>query len=143
MWNKVLHIEPLYTRLDFLMRGGAGFGGLALTYLLGADNLLGAGRTSNPLAARAGHFPAKAKSVIFLFMEGGPSHIDLFDPKPKLNELAGQPMPASFGKPITAMGTASNSLMGTKRTFKQYGQSGMWVSDWYPHVAQHVDEMSI
>src|SRR4030088_84077 len=52
-------------------------------------------------------------------------------------------MPASFGKPITAMGTGNNTLLGTKRTFKQYGQSGMWVSDWYPNIAQHVDEMSI
>ena len=70
--------------------------------------------------------------MIWLFMEGGPSHIDLFDPKPELQRLAGQPMPASFGKVITAMGTASNTLMPSTRTWKQYGQSGMWVSDWYP-----------
>jgi hypothetical protein len=76
-------------------------------------------------------------------MEGGPSHIDLFDPKPKLNELAGQPMPASFGKPITAMGTAGNTLMGSPRVWKQHGQSGMWVSDLYPHVARHADRLAL
>ena len=65
-------------------------------------------------------------------MEGGPSHIDLFDPKPELEQLAGQPMPPSYGKVMTAMGTASNTLMPSTRNWKQYGQSGMWVSDWYP-----------
>src|SRR6185295_8156745 len=102
-FTEIPHIEPLYTRRDFLLRGGAGFGALALTYLLGADKVLGA-RALNPLAAKPGHFPAKAKNVIFLFMEGGPSHLDLFDPKPKLNELAGQRLPDSFGSVLTAMG---------------------------------------
>jgi hypothetical protein len=95
------------------------------------------------LAAKTGHHAAKAKSVIWLFMEGGPSHIDLFDPKPKLNELHGQPMPASFGKVITAMGTAGNTLMGSPRKWKQHGQSGLWVSDWYPHIAGHVDDIAV
>ncbi len=97
----------------------------------------------DPLAPKPGHFKAKAKSIIWCFMEGGPSHLDLFDPKPKLDELSGQPMPESFGKPITAMGTANNTLMGTKRKWKQHGQSGLWVSDWYPHIAQHVDDMAV
>jgi hypothetical protein len=119
---------------------------LALGYLLGNDNALPAATLAgdaNPLAAKKPHHPPKAKSVIWLFMEGGPSHIDLFDPKPTLEKLAGQPMPDSFGKPVTAMGTASNTLMGTKRTWKQHGQSGLWVSDWYPHIAQHVDDLSV
>jgi hypothetical protein len=76
-------------------------------------------------------------------MEGGPSHIDLFDPKPELDHLAGQPMPSSYGKVITAMGTASNSLMPSKRRFKQHGQSGIWVSDWLPHIAEHVDDIAV
>src|SRR5688572_23204848 len=97
----------------------------------------------NPLAPRPPHFPTRAKSIIWLFMEGGPSHIDLFDPKPTLEKLAGQPMPESFGKVITAMGTANNSLMPSKRKFKQHGQSGIWVSDWYPHVAEHVDDIAV
>jgi hypothetical protein len=89
------------------------------------------------------HHQPKAKAVIFLFMEGGPSHIDLFDPKPKLNQLHGQPMPASYGKLITAMGTANNSLMGSPRKWKQHGQSGLWISDWYPHIAQHADDLAV
>jgi hypothetical protein len=76
-------------------------------------------------------------------MEGGPSHIDLFDPKPELSRLDGQPMPESFGRPITAMGTASNTLMASKRTWNQHGQSGLWVSDWYPHIAQHADDLCV
>jgi hypothetical protein len=98
----------------------------ARNYALFAD----AGKPSlNPLSPKPGHHAASAKSVIWLFMEGGPSHLDLFDPKPTLEKLAGQPMPASFGRPITAMGTGANALMPSQRTFKQYGQSGTWVSD--------------
>jgi hypothetical protein len=139
----VPHIERLYTRRDFLMRGGAGFGALALTYLLGADKVLVANAASNPLAAKPGHFPAKAKSVIFLFMEGGPSHMDTFDPKPKLNELAGQRLPDSFGKVLTSMGEHRSPLLGSKRTWKQHGQSGIWVSDWLPHTAECVDDIAV
>ncbi|MFN0124677.1 MAG: DUF1501 domain-containing protein, partial [Blastocatellia bacterium] len=80
---------------------------------------------------------------IWLFMEGGPSHLDSFDPKPLLQKLAGQPMPESFGRPITAMGTASNTILPTKRVFKPSGQSGMMVSDWLPHTATHADELAV
>ncbi|MGH9667037.1 MAG: DUF1501 domain-containing protein, partial [Bryobacteraceae bacterium] len=97
----------------------------------------------DPLAPKPPQFPPKAKSIIRLFMEGGPSHVDLFDPKPKLKDLAGQPLPASFGKPITAMGTASNTLMPSQRTFKQYGESGIWISDWYPHLAECADDLAV
>ena len=89
------------------------------------------------------HFPARARSVIWLFMEGGPSHIDLFDPKPALDQLAGQPMPESFGRPITAMGTAGNTLMPSRRQWRQHGQSGLWISDWYPEVARHADDLCV
>src|SRR6266403_6404125 len=97
---RIPHHESLYTRRDFLSRAGAGFGALALTYLLEQERLLAtsAGPTPNPLSAKPPHFAAKAKSVIFLFMEGGPSHLDTFDPKPKLRELAGQRLPESFGQ---------------------------------------------
>src|SRR4051794_10863873 len=124
------------TRREFLMRSCGGLGALALSSMLQAEQ-------ADPLAPKKPHHTPAAKSVIFLFMEGGPSHIDLFDPKPELQRLAGQPMPASFGKVITAMGTASNTLMPSSRTWKRYGQSGMWVSDWYPNVAQHVDSMAM
>src|SRR6185503_9938767 len=97
----------------------------------------------NPMAPLPPHFPTRAKSVIWLFMEGGPSHLDLFDPKPELGRLAGQPMPESFGKVITAMGTAGNTLMPSKRTFCQHGSSGLWVSDWYPEIAKHVDDIAV
>jgi hypothetical protein len=121
---------------------------MALGYLLGRDGWIAQAANVeidplNPLAPKPPHFAPKAKSVIFLFMEGGPSHVDLFDPKPMLQKLAGQPMPASFGKVITAMGTASNTLMPSKRTFKQYGESGIWVSDWLPHIAEQVDDIAV
>ncbi len=134
MLDKLNHHWAVTTRREFFTRAGSGLAGIALANLLKADD---------PLAAKAPHVPPKAKSVIWLFMEGGPSHIDLFDPKPKLQELAGQPLPPSFGKPITAMGTGNNALMPSARTFKQYGQSGIWVSDWYPHVAQHADDLAV
>jgi len=139
------HILPASSRRDFLFQAGCGFGGLALNYLLHRDQALAATNEKllNPLTAKPPHHLPKAKSIIWLFMEGGPSHLDLFDPKPALQKLAGQPMPPSFGPVITAMGTASNSLMPSQRTWKQHGQSGIWVSDWYPHIARHVDDLSV
>src|SRR5690606_25302209 len=103
--NRVNPNAEIMHRREALLQGGAGFGALALSYLL-RDNRLFAGvaepQTLSPLAAKTPHFPATAKSVIFLFMEGGPSHIDLFDPKPALKKLAGKPLPDSFAKVITA-----------------------------------------
>jgi hypothetical protein len=142
MLKQLSHHWPVSSRREFFTRAGSGLAGVALASMLGEEGRA-ATVAPDPLAPKQPHYPAKAKSVIWLFMEGGPSHLDLFDPKPKLNELHGQPMPASFGKPITAMGTGSNSLMGTKRIFKQHGQSGLWVSDWYPQIAQHVDKLSV
>lgn len=138
------HIRPALSRRDFLARSGCGFGAMALSYLLARDGgLNSAAATLNPLAPKRPHYPPKAKSVIWLFMEGGPSHVDLFDPKPALDKLAGQPMPESFGKVLTSMGTAGNGIMPSQRSFKQHGQSGIWVSDWYPNIAQHVDDMAV
>src|SRR5262245_49247111 len=88
------------SRRDFLRTVGGGFGLLGLADLLERDARASIS-SSNPLAARAGHFPARAKRCIFLFMVGGPSHIDLFDPKPELNALHGQPLPPSFGKVVS------------------------------------------
>src|SRR6516162_5917143 len=141
------HILPASSRREFLQRAGCGFGALAFSYLLGLDGFnaraAAPAKILDPLAPRAPQIPAKAKSVIWLFMEGGPSHLDLFDPKPELLRLAGKPMPASFGRPLTAMGTADNTLMPSKRTWKQHGQSGIWVSDWYPEIAKHVDDLCV
>jgi len=141
-----MHVRPPVSRREFLCRSGGGFGAVALSYLLSRDSARAedvALDPLNPLASRPPHFKPRAKSVIFLFMEGGPSHIDLFDPKPTLEKLSGQPMPESFGRPITAMGTANNALLPSKRKFKQHGQSGLWVSDWYPHIAEHVDDLAV
>ena len=94
------HHERLVTRRDFLLRAGAGFGALALTYLEQQRLFASTGPAAlDPLAAKPPNFSAKAKSVIFLFMEGGPSHLDTFDYKPRLRELAGQKLPVS-GKSI-------------------------------------------
>jgi hypothetical protein len=136
-------VVPVRSRREFLIRCGSGLGALALAHLLAQDGFSAVTAPKNPLAPKKGHHQATAKSVIFLFMEGGPSHIDLFDPKPELEKLAGRPMPASFGRPVTAMGTATNEIMPSKRTWKKYGESGIWVSDWYTNVAQHVDDMAV
>lgn len=138
------HYEVLENRRDFLLRGGAGFGALALTYLLNETNTLAdAPAAASPNAPKDLHFPAKAKNVIFLFMEGGPSHIDLFDPKPTLNKLAGQPLPDSFGKVITAMGEANAPLLASRRQWQQHGQGGLWISDWLPETAKHADDLAV
>ena len=139
------HKRMARSRRDFLRNAGSGLGAYALASMLDADGLLpqAAAATVDPLAPKKPHFKPTAKSVIWLFIEGGPSHIDLFDPKPMLAKLAGQPLPASFGKVVTAMGTSNNTLMPSKRNWKQYGQSGMWVSDWLPNIAEHVDEMTM
>src|SRR5262245_38664628 len=91
------------SRRELLVKGGAGFGAVALAWLLGEDCSLGATPSLSPLAPRPTHHPAKARSVIFLFMEGGPSHIDLFDPKPLINRLDGQPIPPGFKGHLQAM----------------------------------------
>src|SRR6478672_1788907 len=112
--------SSISSRRRFLTGAGSGLGGLALLQML-ENSAAGAATVSkNPLAAKAPHHTPKAKSVIWLFMEGGPSHLDLFDPKPALEKLAGQPMPASFGKPITAMGTGTNSIMPSRRKWAQH-----------------------
>jgi hypothetical protein len=135
--------EPSLSRRDFLFRSGLGLGGVALESLLRRDAAASLASSSSPLVARPGHFLPRAKNVIFLFMEGGPSHMDTFDPKPLLNKLAGQPLPESFGSVITAMGESRSPLLGSKRTWKQHGQSGLWVSDWLPHIARHADDLAV
>jgi hypothetical protein len=133
------------TRREFLGKAGLGFGALALSAMMAEEARADAPEIDplQPLAPRPGHLAPKAKSCIFLFMEGGPSHIDLFDPKPELKKRQGEPLPPSFGKVFTAMGVGGNNLLATKRTFAQYGQSGTWVSDWYPNIAGVVDDIAL
>lgn len=135
------HSKPAVSRRDFLMRAGGGLAGVALAGILGQEKAFG-GRL-NPLAAKVAHHKATAKSVIFLFMQGGPSHLDMFDPKPLLNQLSGQRLPDSFKEPVTAMGEQGSALLGSPREWKQHGQSGLWVSDWCPHMAKHADDLAV
>src|SRR4051794_40004177 len=118
-----MHV-PLFSRREWITQAGLGFGAWAMLDLLGRD-----GRAvpsgANPLAAKPPHFPAKAKSVIFLMMAGGPSQMETFDPKPVLNELAGQRMPESFGTiPAQFTNVAKQPLLGVKLKFRQCGRSG-------------------
>jgi hypothetical protein len=137
------------SRRAFLRNAGGGFGMLALASLLGGEGLLAAdaplagGGTANPLGPRPTHFAAKAKSVIFLFMSGGPSHVDLFDPKPDLVRLAGRPIPESFGTFKTRRAVAKNKLLAPCRPFAKRGQSGIDVSEFLPHVAGCADELCV
>jgi Protein of unknown function (DUF1501) len=132
-------IPPILSRRDLLHRAGAGLGGIALNFLLARDAVAAPG---NPLAAKKPHHPARAKSVIFLFMVGGPSPIDLFDPKPELTKNHGKPLPPSFGMPVSQFTRGDTPLLASTRTFKKHGQSGLDVSDLLPHLASCVDDIA-
>lgn len=134
------------SRRAFLSRTGSGLGGIALAHLLNSEGALSPALAAptNSLAAKPPHHPPRARAIIWLFMEGGPSHIDLFDPKPELEKLAGQVTPPSFNLPVTsATGSHRMPLVASQRKWKQHGGSGLWVSDWYPHIAEHVDELAV
>jgi hypothetical protein len=143
----VPHHQSALSRRDFLTRAGGGLGLLALLDLLERDargEPAASRNPANPLMARRPHTQARTTSVIWCFLDGGPSHIDLFDPKPALNKLDGEPLPASFKRPVTAMGrTAYTPLLASRRKFKQHGKSGLWVSDWYPEIATCADDLAV
>jgi hypothetical protein len=137
------------TRREWLQQAGAGFGSVALSYLLGSEgstaraaDLAGA-RTPKLSPTPTWAKPAQAKSIIFLFMEGGPSQLDTFDPKPLLNQLAGQRLPSSFKPVVTPMGEGNSPLLASKRKWAQHGQGGLWVSDWLPHIATCADDLCV
>ena len=113
------HFSHATSRRAFLQNAGGGFGALALTWLLEQEKARAEVAPSQSLTQRPPHFPAKAQRVIYLFMHGGPSHLETFDPKPDLQRLAGQPLPASFGPVATRRKVAQNPLLATKRTFQQ------------------------
>ena len=134
------------SRREFLARSGSGLGSLALAHLLAGAGFprRASGAASGPLDPCEPHHAPRAKSVIWLFMEGGPSHIDLFDPKPALERLAGQVTPESFKLPVTsATGSHRMPIVASMRKWKRHGQSGLWVSDWYPQIAEHVDQLAV
>jgi len=140
----ISHIPPAADRRDFLFRAGGGLGGLALSWLLHRDATAapGAKAAANPLVAKKPLFEAKAKSVIFMFMVGGPSPVDLFDPKPELEKWRGKPLPESLGKFPSQFTKGDSGLLPSTRKFKQHGKSGMWLSDLLPHFAGCVDDVA-
>ena len=131
------------SRRQWLAQAGSGFGALALNSLLAENSTANDSIISNPLSSKIPQHFAKAKSVIFLFMEGGPSQIDLFDPKPLLNKLAGKPLPDSFGNVITSMGESRSPLLGCPRVWKQHGKAGTWASELIPHTANMLDDIAV
>src|SRR5262245_27714618 len=136
----------LLSRRELLRRSGMGFATLGLAQLLQSEKLLEATPTANapgslvsPLAVRQPHFPGKAKRVIHLFMNGGPSHVDTFDPKPMLARYAGQPLPRANLRTERRTGAAFPSPF----KFKKHGRSGIEVSELFPHVASCIDDICV
>src|SRR5689334_14292128 len=134
------------TRRHFFGHCALGIGSAALASLLGEGRARGESpsRTVNPLATRPPHFAPRARSVIYLFMAGGPSQLELFDYKPRLQDYDNQPIPESFikGKRFAFMDTFAKEpprLLATKRKFAQHGQSGAWVSECLPELAGVAD----
>ena len=133
-----------WTRRDFFRTGGIGFGGLALASMLNRKLFASAApKPRNPLAAQPPHFAPKAKSVIFLCMTGAPSQLDLFDYKPKLKQMNGTKVPKELveGERFAFL-SGQPMLLGTPYEFKQHGQTGTYVSQLLPHIAEVVDEAS-
>lgn len=129
------------SRRQMLQRAGAGFGSLALADILVRQSVCHAAEASIGIspAAGTGHFPARAKRVIFLFMHGGPSQVDTFDYKPELAARNNEPLP--FAKPRVQFSQTGN-LLPSPWKFRQYGESGAWVSDLFPHVGRCVDDIT-
>ncbi|HTS65731.1 MAG TPA: DUF1501 domain-containing protein [Candidatus Acidoferrales bacterium] len=135
--------RAIQTRRSFFRECAAGIGTVALAQLLARDGY-GASPAVNPLAPRNPHFPAKAKNVIFLFMEGGPSQLDLFDPKPALQKWHGKPLPASMTKDLRLAFTKPDAaVLASPRTFAPYGQCGTEFSDWIPNIGSCADDICL
>ena len=135
--NPLLPFQPL-SRRSLLERSAGGFGYVALQALLAGESIRAA--AANPLSPRTVPFPARAKRVVFLFMKGGPSHVDTFDPKPLLQRDDGKAYP--FAQPRVQF-AATGKLLKSPWSFKQHGESGLPVSELFPNVARHVDELCV
>lgn len=138
------------SRRDFLTTTASGLGGIALTAMLAKDSVLRAAPSSsgeivNPLVPGPPHFAPRAKACIFLFMAGAPSQIDLFDPKPKLRELDGQPLPESMLEKVRFAFIQKDTavLKGSKAQFKKRGQCGMQISEYLPHIGNCADDIAL
>ena len=141
--RQFLHTQ---TRRDFFRRCAGGVGTMALAELLTADGLTAAAALPkiNPLAPRAPHFAAKAKHVIFMFMEGGPTQFELFDEKPTLAKYDGQPLPPSMTKDLKLAFIKSNAaVMASSFAFRRYGKSGMELSELLPHLGSCADDICL
>ena len=144
-----LHESILQSRRRFLTSSANGVGLLALASLLRDDGFLAAqtpsGDGANPLAPKSPHFAPKAKACICIYLEGAPSQIDLFDHKPKLNELNGQKLPESMTKNVRFAFIQKEGavLMGSQRKFARYGQCGVELSDFLPHLATCADDIAL
>ncbi len=134
-------LPQLDTRRDFLRHSLQGLGSIALASLV-HDERVARSATGGGALPRT-HFQPRAKRVIFLFMHGGPSHVDLFDPKPDLLKYAGQPLPESFGMVMTRRKVASNPLLAPVRPFRPRGNSGTEISDFLPEIARHADDLCV
>src|SRR3954469_4698255 len=142
-----LHEWGNRTRSDFLTTSASGIGGLALASILGKNGFLAprAEAGTGPMMVHVPHFPAKAKACICIYMEGGPSQMDLFDPKPKLLELDGQKLPESMTKNVRFAFLQKDTarILASHRQFKKYGQSGMELSDFLPHLSTCADDLCL
>lgn len=132
------NLERRRTRREMLIRSGAGFGSLALAGMLHADPQQSKPVSLSPLAPKQPPYVAKARRVVHIFLNGGPSHVDTFDPKPILSELAGQKLPQTL-RTERPTGAAFPSPF----KFKKYGESGIEVSELFPHVAESIDEIAV
>ena len=128
------------TRRSMLRSSACGFGSLALTGLLSQAGMSSAPIPDTPLSPKQPHFQPRAKRIIFLFMWGGPSHVDLFDPKPILNQQNGQPL---AGKSVGSDRDQLGTLLGSPFKFSQHGESGVWISDLFPHLSAHADQLCV
>src|SRR5690242_14242876 len=135
------HIRYNRNRREFLTDCFCGFGSLAFASMMAQEYAQAA--KFNPLAPKAPHMAAKARSVIFLFMAGGPSHLETFDPKPLLNRLNGERRPKEFGDVQYQFVDREAKLLGTKRSFRRRGESGIDVSDLYPQLAERIDDLAV
>ena len=133
---------PVYRR-RWLQEAGCGFGAVALSALMAGERSTFAAGSGGSARAPRPHFTPRAKRVIFLFMHGGPSHVDLFDPKPDLEKLAGEPLPDSFGMVMTRRKVATNPLLPALRPFRKRGESGLEVSDFLPEIAACADDLCV
>ena len=133
--------SSLLSRRQMLASMGGGAGLLALQAMLTEERADAA--APGLYAPREPHYSSRATRVIWLFMHGGPSHVDLFDPKPELIKYAGKPIPESFGNVMTRRNVAKNPLLGPIKPFRPRGESGLEVSDFLPHTAKHADRLCV